>query len=165
VDDIIVDAGNVSYGLFIASDFIETSGAVSVDQSLELNAGNYIILHPGFIASEGTDFHAYIEGCEPETEPKTDESNLTSVKHYPNPFKDEFTLEFTLDMDAEAHIVVSDVNGRKIAQTSLDNLTQGIQTHNINTKNWIAGVYFYQVQIKETNTGILKYANGTLVKM
>jgi len=167
VDNIIVDAGNVSHGLFIASDFIETEldGAVSVDQSLELNAGNYILLRPGFTASEGTYFHAYIDGCEQEVEPKTDEFDLISIKHYPNPFRDEFTLEFTIDVDAEARIVVSDVNGRKVAQTSLDNLNRGIQTHNIPTKNWIAGVYFYQIQIKETNTGILKYANGTLVKM
>jgi len=167
VDDIIVDANNVSQGLFEASNSImtELDGGVSVDESLELDAGNYILLRPGFTANDGTYLYAYIDGCETGSEPKTDESAFNFVKHYPNPFKDEFTLEFTLDVDATVRIIVADVNGRNVAQTSLNNLNQGIRTHNVNTKNWIAGMYFYQIQIKEINTGILKYANGTLVKM
>ena len=164
-ENLIVDANNVSQGLFEASNSIETSGAVTVNQSLELNAGSLILLHPGFIASEGTYFHAYIDGCEPDDGQKVDESAIASVKHYPNPFKDEFTLEFNLTTDAEAQIIISDVNGRTITQLPAKQLYLGTQTVNISTENWITGIYFYRVQIREQDTHILSYANGTLVKI
>jgi len=61
--------------------------------------------------------------------------------------------------------MISDVNGRKINQIQIENLTRGIQTHSISTQDWIPGIYFYQALVKEQQTGILKRANGTLVKM
>jgi len=162
--DIIVNSTNVSDGLFEASNSIETSGTVAVNGSLELDAGVYVNLKPGFSSTQGAAFHGYIDGCDPNGQ-KTGESLISEVNHYPNPFRDEVTLEFQLDFDADVKIAISDVNGRKITQIKTDNLSPGIQTHRISTQNWIAGIYFYQAVIKEQNTGIQKRANGTLIKM
>jgi len=167
-DLIIIDAdvpGNYEAVKTITTD--ESTGAVvlvDVGEQLELNAGYYVKLTPGFNATDGSTMRAYIQACEPSSQ-KIEQSTLASVTHYPNPFKDEVTLEFNLQTDAEAQIIVSDVNGRTISQIEVGNLTRGIQTHSISTQDWISGIYFYQVQIREKNTGILNHANGTLVKM
>lgn len=168
VDLIVVDA-DVS-GDYEASNTIttdESTGAmVLVDngEQLTLNAGYYVKLTPGFSAKAGSIMRAYIQGCTLNGQ-KTEQATLASVKHYPNPFSDKVTLEFQLDYNADAAIIISDVNGRKVTQLQVDDLTRGTQTHSISTQNWMSGIYFYQVQIKEQDTGILKRANGTLVKM
>jgi len=156
-------------GYFQASNSIITDESdeaiveVEDGEQFALNAKKYVRLNPGFNAKAGSNFRAYIEGCNFDL--KTDESAFASVKHYPNPFRDEVTLEFQLDFDVDITIIISDVNGRKVSQIQVDNLTRGIQTHSISTQDWIPGIYFYQVQIREQNTGILSHANGTLVKM
>jgi len=158
------DIGNYTY--FQTSDYIETDGSVIVEaaEDLTLNAKNYVKLKPGFNAKAASTMRAYIEGCEPTVQ-KAGELATASVKHYPNPFRDEFALEFELDSDVDITLTITDVNGRNIKQMKIDNLARGIQTHNISTQSWIPGIYFYQALIKEQQTGILKQANGTLVKM
>lgn len=156
-----------SYDVSNAITTDESTGAVVLVDSgeqLTLNAGYYIKLTPGFNAKTGSVMRAYIEGCEPDGQ-KTEQPQLASVTHYPNPFKDEITLEFNLETNADIQIIMSDVNVRTICQIEIDNLSRGIQTHSLSTKNWISGIYFYQVLIKEQHTGILSHANGTLVKM
>jgi|GEM_PF-2845084 len=161
--------GPTESGLYKSFDWIKTDGTngaeVAVSGSLELRAGDYINLKPGFSATgSGTYFNGKIEECTPVGE-RTEESLFASVKHYPNPFKDEINLEFTLDFDAEVQIIISDVNGRMITHLPAQNLYTGTQTVNVSTEHWIAGVYFYQALIKQQNTGILTRATGTVVKM
>jgi len=189
LDDIFV-SGNLSR-LYEAAQTVTTNGSTDIlpDVNAELKGGEVVTLKSGFKATRGSAFKARIapcDGCETETcttlptdfskdgdvdlckrdatKSEKDESDL-QVAHYPNPFRDEVIFEFQLDADADVEITISDVNGRGIDQIEIDGLYRGIKTHNLSTKNWIPGVYFYQVQIKEQNTGILKHANGTLVKM
>lgn len=165
--DITLDAENVSNDIYFqTSDYIETDGSVIVEvgEDLTLNAKNYIKLKPGFNAKVESTMRAYIDGCEPTVQ-KAEELTTASVKHYPNPFRDEVTLEFQLDLDADVEIMITDVNGKIVSRLSIDNLYRGIQTRSISTQDWVPGIYFYQALIKEQNTGILKRANGTLVKM
>lgn len=160
----ITITGPSASGLHEASNSITSNGTVTVTPSLELNAGAYINLKPGFSSIGGAELHGYIDGCEPSGE-KTEQSTFSAVRHYPNPFKNEVNLEFTLDFDAEVQVIISDVNGRTLTQLPVQNLYRGTETINVSTEHWIAGVYFYQALIKEQNTGILKRATGTIVKM
>jgi len=142
-----------------------------------LRAGKYIDLNPGFIADAGSVYslHAEIEDCEPfppeqrHSDASDDEaiskSNSLTVKHFPNPFREEVSLEFQLNFDAEIAVTIIDVNGRIVHQVQADYLNQGIQIINISTKKWTDGVYFYRVSAKAANTNILEYANGILTKM
>ena len=168
IEDISISTYDVNQTYYEVSNTITTILDANVEvnngEQFTLNAGYYVKLTPGFKAKTGSIVRAYIEGCEPNSQ-KVEQTTLASVKHYPNPFKDEVTLEFSLDADAEVQIIISDVNGRTVQQLQVDNLSRGIQSHSISTEDWISGIYFYQVQIKEQNTGILSHANGTLVKM
>ena len=177
--DLIITNADVAGQFYEVSNTIETdpTGAgvlVVPGDDLTLQAGYSVRLNFGFEAQEGSLFHAYIEDCasgfseeEEEKEQRKEEqpSTFASVKHYPNPFRDEITLEFELEADSDIQIIVSDVSGRKIAQTLVENQHHGVQTINLPTKDWMPGMYFYQVQINERETANLKYANGTLVKM
>ncbi len=165
--DIILDEINIDNNIYFqTSDYIETDGSVIVEvgEDLTLNAKNYIKLKPGFNAKVESTMRAYINGCEPTVQ-KAEELTTASVKHYPNPFRNQVTLEFQLDLDADVEIMITDVNGKIVSSLSIDNLYRGIQTHSISTQDWVPGIYFYQALIKEQNTGILSHANGTLVKM
>jgi len=107
-DLIIVGAdvpGNYEAANTITTD--ESIGAVVLvdnDEQLTLNAGYYVKLTPGFRAAYGSTMRGYIKACEPNSE-KIEQPAFVSVKHYPNPFRDEFTLEFELDLDAEMPIL------------------------------------------------------------
>ena len=141
-----------------------TNVLVDVSEQLTLNAGYSVWLSPGFRAACGSTMRAHIEGCEPISE-KVEQSISASVKCYPNPFRDEVTLEFNTDVDVEAQVIISDVNGKMVTQLLAQQIHRGTQTIDISTENWIPGIYFYQVQIHEKNTGISSHSNGTLIKM
>jgi len=165
--DLIITNADVS-GDYEASNSIETDPnadvTVNSGEELVLNAGAYVELNQGFDAKPGADFHAYIEGCTP-TNPKLTLTDLTPVRHYPNPFTDKVTLELNLNKDAEASINIIDITGRVIHQNPIQQLTSGNHNINLHTQDWISGTYFYQIFIKENNTEMTKYANGVLVKM
>jgi len=179
------DSINVSGNLTLAKEAaqsIVTNGTTNVLSGTEtsLKGGYGVTLKPGFRAICGSDFKAHIAPCEnacticeglpPTPEgvvfPKEDENESEIwVKNYPNPFREEVNLEFNLDADADTEIIITDVNGKTVAKLPSQVISRGLQMIQLSTKNWTPGVYFYQVQIKEQNTGILKRANGTLIKM
>lgn len=161
----ITITGPSASSLHEASNSITSNGTVAVTPNLELNAGVYINLKPGFSSTGGAELHGYIDGCEPSSEKVEQQTASASVKHYPNPFNNEINLEFTLDFDAEVQIIISDVNGRTITHLPAQNIYTGTQTINVSTEHWIAGVYFYQAFIKQQNAGILTRATGTIVKL
>jgi len=165
--DLIITNADVP-GDYEASNSIETDETanlvVNSGDKLTLSAGRYVELNQGFDTQPGGNLDAYIEGCTP-TNPKLTTTDITSVRHYPNPFSDKVTLEFNLDTDAGVVIRIVDVKGTEVSQVPAQTLSQGYQTISISTENWIPGTYFYQVFIKENNNGITKRANGLLVKM
>jgi len=180
VDDLVV-SGNL-VGLYQAAQTLTSNSTteVLINTSAELKAGQMVNLKPGFKAHNGSEFRGYIDPCDNTqatcttcpglppftsgTIPKKDESEVW-ITHYPNPFKEEVTLEFKLDTDAEVIITISDVSGKIIKEKSAKDLNRGIQTVSLSTENWVAGIYFYQALIKAQNTGILTRATGTVVKM
>jgi len=165
-ENLLIADADVSSQLFEASGFIATKGTVTVDnqEELILDAGKRVDLLPGFDANKSTPFEARIGGCAPPS-PKVEQETYEWVKHYPNPFRTEVTLELNLDNNAETSIRITDVTGRTIHQTPTQQLSSGNHNINLNTHDWISGTYFYQVFIKENNTEITKRANGVLVKI
>lgn len=77
-----------------------------------------------------------------------EESRLTDVHVFPNPFQDELTIELTQDVK---HVQVIDGNGRVHYQTGYK--SKGILK--INAMQFPAGVYYVRLQ-SENGTGIHK---------
>jgi len=189
LDNSIYVSGNLSRLYEAATITTNSNTDVLPGANAHLKGGQIVNLKPGFKVHRGATFKGTIEECSQQCETScdtlssftrsigacsvsstgaktsTEDESAIWVRHYPNPFRDEVSLEFSLDAEAEARITVSDVNGRIISQLPVTQINRGIQTLNISTKNWIPGIYFYQIQIREQNTSILSHANGTLVKM
>jgi len=165
--DLVITNADVP-GDYEASSSIETDQNANVtvnsSEELTLNAGGYIEFNQGFDTQPGAYLDAYIEGCTP-TSPKLTTTELTPVRHYPNPFSDRVTLELNLNKDAKTRITIIDITGKIIHHIPAQHLLSGIHSINLNTQNWTPGTYFYQVFIEENNTGMTKHANGVLVKM
>lgn len=180
LDDLVV-SGNLT-GLHQATQTLTTNGTTEVlgSNSAELKAGQTVNLKPGFKAHSGSIFRAYIAPCDnasltctncPSLPPFTNgvaskkgESEV-QIKHYPNPSRKEVNLEFNLNTEADTELIITDVNGKTVTVISSREISRGIQMIQIPTKDWIPGVYFYQLNINEKDTGVTKQANGTLIKM
>jgi hypothetical protein len=99
-----------------------------------LTAGNVIELKPGFHSEVGSNFSAKIETCEGKSnakisssdsdtfknsesvQPKTDASSkkISNIKVYPNPFYDNFNIEYSLEGSDNIGIEIYDVLGNNI---------------------------------------------------
>ncbi len=143
---------NFPSGLYEASNEITASTNVTVQSgsTVEFSAGNRIVLKPGFTAKQGSNFHAYIEGCitgcgtgvgkiERDDSPfiiyEDDfgkETIINSSSHFsihPNPTSGEFQL--TVGNGQEAKVYIYDIFGRLIEQLTMGNeqLTIDISAH------------------------------------
>ncbi|MGZ5243522.1 MAG: T9SS type A sorting domain-containing protein, partial [Bacteroidia bacterium] len=80
-------------------------------------------------------------------------SNI-SLNVYPNPFRSNTTLTYTLDKKANVVIKLMDVTGKQVAQLVQAVQTSGEYTHTINADhyNLKSGVYFVNIQINGTST-------------
>jgi hypothetical protein len=87
------------------------------------DAGAEIFLNPGFHATAGATFHAYIDGCgglrlgNEDGDPEADTEMLVdlSFKAYPNPFSNSTTLEYTLIAESEVFLEVRNSLGQRVA--------------------------------------------------
>ncbi|OQB32305.1 MAG: Exoglucanase B precursor [Bacteroidetes bacterium ADurb.Bin174] len=69
------------------------------------------------------------------------------VKQSPSPFSTDFQLEITLSATAPVNIQLMDIFGQIIHFEDLGVLNPGTHQRTIQTSNWPAGVYLYQVRI------------------
>jgi len=84
--------------------------------------------------------------------PKKEEEPL-SFKLYPNPAKDIAVLQFSGELEAEAEIMLADIQGRTILQTRVD---QGKQSLLLDTSNLSPGLYFCKVKSTEVYNSMKK---------
>ncbi len=73
---------------------------------------------------------------------KENNSNLSSLKTYPNPANLSSTLSFNLVKDAKVKIEIQNQLGQKVSEVFNDNLPQGENTLKINTSELANGTYF-----------------------
>ncbi len=85
-------------------------------------------------------------------------NNTTSVNVYPNPFTESITIQST-NLSATCSLILTDVGGRELLNTTNDITTLNTQLNNI-TNKLSAGIYF----IKITN-GSNTVLNQKVVKM
>ncbi len=74
-------------------------------------------------------------------------SGLVSV--YPNPAKDNATVEFTLTESTNVQVQVLDAAGRVVNNVSNENMGAGVHKLNINTANMASGLYNVRIQTEK----------------
>jgi|GEM_PF-5942619 len=127
-------------------------------------------MNPGFVATNGSDFRAYIGTCQNFQGEPTDETALNDaspdnmpqpkaalptdidLRCMPNPFSTATTIEYRLTEDAAVDFNLFDVNG-----SLLHSIEQGEQT---------AGVYRLDFMPRDLAPGVyyLKMHSGNAVK-
>ncbi len=136
------------YKIEAMDDFLVPSG-----NDAEFRSCNVIELLPGFEAANGSDFHAFIGGCDISGERVGEEiidNELMPLRNYPNPFTGQTTIEFTLSKDTPVTLFVSDAMGRQIAVLlNNDQKTEGIHSLTFDGNEYPAGMYYYTIQAGE----------------
>jgi len=139
-----------------AKESIETEGEVTVNEGTSVTfrttPKGFIHLNGQFQVQNGAFFQAHkaafedgrIEGRSTATIIQHE----LNLKSYPNPFVDQLFLTFQLEQAAEVNIFLFDATGRMVQQIAKNKqLDAGQQEVQINTQNFIAGVYHCQIII------------------
>lgn len=118
--------------------------------NITFNAGNFIVLNPGFKNQHGTVFCAQIKPCitNKMNNPFIEQSELSI---YPNPTKNQATIAFDLAKPGAVSLNITDITGKQITNL-INNITKEKGKHNIayNTGNLPTGVYYCTLKHHET---------------
>jgi hypothetical protein len=71
---------------------------------------------------------------------------LSGLEVYPNPAKDIFAVDFSLDESADIQIEVSDLTGKIVSRTATGKLPSGEQHFELETSDWPTGFYLLTVR-------------------
>ncbi len=87
---------------------------------------------------------------------RMDASEVTSeVSIYPNPAKDNFTLELTSSQAGEMSMTIYNINGGLIRTKNIK-LTEGNNMINEDVSSLASGIYFVQIYSSSNNETIVK---------
>ncbi len=136
-----------SQNLFLpASDADWEAGAVNLSS---VPAGNTLV---GFRATSGGGNLIYIDSVKLSTDAVTGLNDViadNSISLYPNPTRDEATLELNVVKVANVSIYVIDVTGRTVANVANEKMNTGSHKVKINTTNLPSGIYNVKIQTEE----------------
>jgi len=149
-------ADPIPNGLYAAQVLLETASTVQTGTVVEVQAGQTVLLKPGFHAESGSNFTARIADCAVIAEEaiearSTDEIvNLgpTTLTNYPNPFDHTTTIAVTVPQTVEARLVVFNLNGKPVFQQE-GAFSKGLTEVTFEATNLPAGVYYYRFQTKD----------------
>jgi murein DD-endopeptidase MepM/ murein hydrolase activator NlpD len=134
--------GYISGGTINSIDAINASA-----RNVQYQAENYIQLNPGFIATNGCEFTAFIDNCTTGSTKQSDFSNTFNqdldFSLIPNPVNDEFTISSSQIIEGVSYdvLILNAVGGEVL---SLKN--QGVLADTkIKTSNLPNGIYLVQV--------------------
>lgn len=150
-------SGNVSSTTLEAANSITTTGTVNITGSVTFQAGDFILLSPGFSVAANNEFLATIDDCTMALRNEPD-SNLVFAKAitntnlslkdmevelavYPNPASGFTNIAYQLAEAATVNIGVFNVNGQQVAQL-------------INQQRQEAGPYQFQYNTKQLDQGM-----------
>jgi uncharacterized protein (TIGR02145 family) len=85
---------------------------------------------------------------------KVVDTKVTSMEMYPNPFKNQLTVNYSLVKDASIELTLTDLAGKQIAVIRKGQVTAGIHIDNYDTNMLDAGTYI--LQLKTSNGERLK---------
>ena len=74
-------------------------------------------------------------------------STLSMVRNYPNPFNDATTIGFYLSKDSQVRIQLVDISGRFISTIADNNFKTGQNEVVFEKGNLLPGIYFYTIQV------------------
>ena len=115
----------------------DTLKVTSVDDPIELKAGEFRIYTTKKLSKPETGLGLT------ESLPA---SGLLNLKVYPNPARENFTLEFQLTKTSMVNVELSDISGRRLASFFQGKLNTGKQQLTVNIPESITpGIYFVQV--------------------
>ena len=135
---------------------IEASNTISNNADVTYKASNCILLQPNFTVTANAEFLATIEDC-PSTNiiappledllVNTKINNSSILNIYPNPFTNETTIQYSLDVSSPVQMRVVDMLGRQVA-TLVENSTQpkGVYQVTFNRGKMRGGSYFIILQ-------------------
>lgn len=144
--------------LYEASDFIEIDNftlrgnSIAASERLHLDAENRISIRLGFNAEAGSDFRAWIDGCDNRIERKKQNqtslisSNSTELKKaeeldvFPNPFNDRLRVKG--NYTEVSSIQVLDLSGRLLLEKT--GIPEGDFNLELDLSQYPKGVYFLQ---------------------
>lgn len=123
--DLEIDDNPIASGTYQAGDSLSSAGTVAADAEVTFIAGNTIVLEAGFQAQANSTFRAMIGNCAPtansvselpEPEARTTLPPTLDLQVFPNPFRSETTIRYTLPEAASVDIRVWDLYGNAISR-------------------------------------------------
>jgi hypothetical protein len=85
-----------------------------------------------------------------EHENNTTPSSIQLEQNYPNPFNPSTEIKYSLSDAGNVTLKIFDVLGREVATLVDEYKKSGSYVSNFSTKNFSAGIYFYQLRVNET---------------
>ncbi len=169
--------GNIPSGLYMAEDFITSTGVVTAGGKVIMQAGDYVELKPGFWSKQGSDFWALIRACnispaaaapfagnlvEKPTSESTGRSQSAALPQgqlalncFPNPTTYQLFVEANLPAAGTYSLFVRNIQGQMIERFAANNWRDaGAFQVELNAANYAPGVYVLTLQT--TNNTVTK---------
>lgn len=118
-----------------------------IDQraNVDYSAAKSVTLQPGFSARAGSIFSANIRAYAPEQRESI--ADQLTVKAYPNPFRQDTRVEYTLPRSGRVQGVLTNVQGQVVHQSANDGAQErGVYHLDLSGSELPAGTYFYQIR-------------------
>ncbi|GEM_PF-550094 len=139
---------------------ITSTSIINSPNPIHYIAAESITLMAGFHAQAGSDFTAMIADCSVasirESLAQTKTSNpfkgIPTIKLFPNPVVDNFTLEINAFQAGKVDIRVYDVLGKEIGiLTRQQNINKGLSTIALPAESLTTGLYYCKIRIGEAD--------------
>lgn len=161
--DNILNDQILSSGSFYAGANIFSNASIADGSQVNFIAGNAIILNPGFEAQRGTTVSMKIEPCgipnanynkvaERASLAALETSSTTkpSLNIFPNPFSGVANIHLQLEETGKVELSLVDLYGKKQRSIVREELASGHHEFAIAKQNLSTGIYFIQLQTKDT---------------
>lgn len=105
-----------------------------------------VTLQPGFTARAGAIFSASIRSSAPEQREAIAEQ--FTAKAYPNPFRQDTRIEYTLPRSGRVQGVLTNLQGQIVHQSMNDGSQErGVHYLDLSGNGLPVGIYFYQIRV------------------
>jgi len=151
----------ITNGSYVASNNINATCIINSGGTVTMQAGNNILLAPGFHAKTGANFTATIAACNTMVNQEesiamersaqeigiisTVPNNQTVLQIMPNPFREETTIRFYLPKESVVQISIINLNGQVVTKQSIQG-SKGWSSTALNASQLPAGMYFTLLQ-------------------
>ncbi len=154
--NINLGTGNYSIPKTESSGSITTANNIPIGSQVTLDAASSVVIRPGFVASNGSFFNAYIEGCggalrESAGINKIPENteDISKFEINPNPFTSYFDLTINAKNTTKAQVSIFNSLGMKMKTLPLINAAKGFNKITVDGSSFAKGIYMVEVRMGE----------------